>query len=47
MLIYTVTKEVFPNRKEAKKAIGHARYNKAVLNGEITYIGYEATDVIL
>lgn len=47
MLIYTKTQETFPNRKVAKQKLGHANYNRAVENGEITYIAYEKTDVIL
>ena len=47
MLIYKKTQEIFPNRKAAKTALGHAKYNKAVDNGEITYISYGETDIVL
>lgn len=30
--------KVFNNRKEAKKSLGHANYNRAVTNKEIEYL---------
>lgn len=37
MTIYKPTGEVFSNRKEAKLSLGHAKYNKAVKNGDIIF----------
>lgn len=37
-LVYLPTGERFDNRKEAKLKIGHAKYNKAVKNGEVVLI---------
>lgn len=37
-IIYLPTREKFENRKEAKQTIGHAKYNKAVKNGEVVFI---------
>lgn len=47
MIIYTKTNERFPNRKEAKKKMGHANFNRALENGEITFITYGETDIII
>lgn len=32
MIFYKPTKQLFQNRKEAKKELGHARYNKILKN---------------
>jgi len=39
----------FTNRQEAKKALGHAAFNKAVKNGEIEFIitPHDSTDIII
>lgn len=43
-----LTNETYPNRKEAKRVMGHAAFNKAVKNGDIEYIiSYGASDLIL
>lgn len=38
MIKNKLTNEVYNNRQEAKQAMGHAAYNKAVKRGEIEYI---------
>lgn len=35
MLVNKLTGEVFTDRKEAKKKMGHANFNRAVKNGNI------------
>lgn len=49
MIRNTVTKQTYPDRQQAKKAMGHAAFNKAVKNGEIEYIvtTHDTTDVII
>lgn len=37
-IVYLPTREKFNNRKEAKQTIGHAKYNKAVKNGDVVII---------
>lgn len=38
VIMYTPTGCLFENRKEAKKELGHSKYNKAVKSGEIVII---------
>lgn len=49
MIQNKITKETYPDRQQAKKAMGHAAYNKAVKNGEIEYIviTHDTTDIII
>lgn len=49
MIQNKITKDTYPNRQQAKKAMGHAAFNKAVKNGELEYIvtTHDATDIIL
>lgn len=41
--------QIFSNRLEAKKALGHSAFNKAVKNGEIEFIvtPHDTTDIII
>lgn len=49
MILNKITKETYPDRKEAKRVMGHANYNKAVRRGELEYIisTHRASDIIL
>ena len=49
MIRNKITNETYPNRKEAKRVMGHAQYNKAVKRGEIEYIisTHKASDIML
>lgn len=53
MLRHKKTNQVFNDRQDAKKILGHSNYNKAVKNREIEYLNdtqytlYQATDVII
>ncbi len=49
MILNKLTKEIYPNRKEAKKTMGHAAFNRAVKCGELEYIvtTHDTTDVII
>ena len=49
MIRHKITKETYPDRRQAKKAMGHAAFNKAVKNGELEYIviTYDITDIII
>ena len=49
MILNKITKETYPDRKEAKRVMGHANYNKAVKRGELEYIisTHRASDIIL
>jgi len=47
-IIYLPTREKFENRKEAKLKIGHAKYNKAVKNGDVVFItSYDFGSIII
>ena len=37
-IVYLPTGEKFDNRKDAKQRIGHAKYNKAIKNGDMVFI---------
>lgn len=37
-IVYLPTRQKFENRKEAKKELGHSKYNKAVKSGEIVIV---------
>ena len=49
MILNKLTNETYPNRKEAKKSMGHAAFNKALKCGNLEYIItiYDTTDVII
>lgn len=49
MILNKITKETYPDRKEAKRVMGHANYNKAVKRGELEYVisTHRASDIIL
>ena len=49
MILNKITKETYPDRKEAKRVMGHANYNKAVKRDELEYIisTHRASDIIL
>lgn len=49
MIQNKITKQTYPDRQQAKKAMGHAAFNKAVKNGELEYIvtTHDTTDVII
>lgn len=49
MIHNKITNETFINRREAKKSMGHAEYNKAVKRGELEYVisTHDTTDIIL
>lgn len=49
MIQNKITKETYPDRQQAKKAMGHAAFNKAVKNGELEYIviTHDITDVLI
>lgn len=49
MILNKLTNETYPNRKEAKRVMGHTAYNKAVKQGDIEYIitTHKASDIIL
>lgn len=40
MTLYKLTGEVFKTRQEAKKALGHSNYNKALKRGEIEFVPF-------
>lgn len=47
-IVYLPTREKFENRKEAKLKIGHAKYNKAVKNGDVVFItSYDFGSIII
>lgn len=35
---YLPTGTIYDNRKEAKRKIGHSRYNNAVKNGDVVFV---------
>ena len=49
MILNKLTNETYPNRQEAKKAMGHAAFNKAVRCGALEYIvsTHDTSDVII
>lgn len=49
MILNKITKETYPNRKEAKKAMGHSAFNRAIKCGDIEYIvtAHDTTDIII
>lgn len=49
MIKNKLTNEVYANRQEAKKSMGHSNYNKAVKRGDIEYVvsTHDTSDVIL
>ena len=49
MIHNKITNETYPNRKEAKKVMGHAKFNKAVKRGELefTISTHGASDLML
>lgn len=39
---------VYENRKEAKRLMGHSRYNKALNDGQMAFItSYNLSDIII
>lgn len=47
-IVYLPTRQKFENRKEAKLKIGHAKYNKAVKNGDVVFItSYDFGSIII
>lgn len=49
MIHNKITDEIYPNRKEAKKVMGHANFNKAVKKGDVEFIisTHRASDLLL
>ncbi|MBR0024620.1 MAG: hypothetical protein IJP59_08430 [Muribaculaceae bacterium] len=44
---YLPTGKIFSNRKEAKKEIGHSKFNKALKEGRLSFMAiYNPTKVI-
>lgn len=41
---YLPTGQIFDNRKEAKMALGHGKYNKALKNKEIVFVDIPTKD---
>ena len=39
---------VYANRREAKRELGHGRYNRALRNGELLFVSmYKPLDIII
>ena len=47
-LLNTLSGEVFENRRDAKKRMGHSNFNRALRDGKILFMSnYSPTDILL